>query len=167
MNSNELETEKEYQKRIVNEVRQYISCYDVLTHYSMLPENPPRMETEVLCPFHQDSKPSARVYPKDGNMWCFSCKIPVNPVSFVEKMQGFRFNQAVNMLQEVYGFKINGLGVLKKREYKTDVVANEWEAKIFALKGRLPLDKYLHMWQLYDAGYMDAERFDEIKFSKY
>lgn len=56
-----------------------VSAHDVLRHFGVsLRYSDDTQEEQILCPFHSDSKPSARVYPQEGNkasgLYCYTCQ---------------------------------------------------------------------------------------------
>ena len=58
-----------------------------------------------LCPFHNESNPSAKIYPQ--NLFCFGCGISVDVISFTQRMFGLEKPiDAVKKLNEDYGLHI-------------------------------------------------------------
>ena len=56
-----------------------VSAHDVLRHFGVeLRYNNDSQEEQILCPFHSDSIPSARVYPQQGDsqsgLYCYTCR---------------------------------------------------------------------------------------------
>lgn len=52
----------------------------------------------IHCPFHEDKKPSMKVYPKDNYFICFSCGARGKPINFVMQHQNCSFKEAVVLL---------------------------------------------------------------------
>jgi len=55
---------------------------------------------QVLCPFHDDSKPSARIYQDTNKLFCFTCHRLWDPISVVMQKSDLSFEQAVEKIQE-------------------------------------------------------------------
>ena len=50
----------------------------------------------IICPFHGDTRPSMWV--KNGFGWCFSCGEKMNSIVYLRKVNGMKFDEAVNYL---------------------------------------------------------------------
>src|SRR3990167_8767705 len=50
----------------------------------------------ILCQFHKDTRPSMWV--KNGYGYCFSCSKIMNSITYLRKVKGLKFHEAVNML---------------------------------------------------------------------
>jgi DNA primase len=59
-----------------------------------------------LCPFHKEKSPSFSVNPDSGLYHCFGCKESGDSITFVEKMDGYTFTEAVRALAERFGVAI-------------------------------------------------------------
>lgn len=56
-----------------------VSAHDVLRHFGVeLKYHDDSHEEQILCPFHSDSIPSARIHPQQGDsrsgLYCFTCR---------------------------------------------------------------------------------------------
>lgn len=62
---------------------------------------------QVLCPFHQDTRPSMRFFAADGarpqHFHCFSCDAHGHAVDLVKQVQGIEFGPAVEWLARAFG----------------------------------------------------------------
>src|SRR5208337_3629021 len=56
-----------------------------------------------LCPWHDDSKPSLQVNPDRQSFKCWVCDIGGDVFSFLMKMEGVEFREALGMLAERAG----------------------------------------------------------------
>lgn len=60
----------------------------------------------ALCPFHADTKPSLRLFPKSGtteqHYHCFSCNAHGDAISLVKQVQGSNFEEAVQWLASTF-----------------------------------------------------------------
>lgn len=59
-----------------------------------------RGEVKVLCPFHDDSKPSATVNTDKNLFHCWVCGTGYNEEQFVAKVKGITVGQAIKLLSE-------------------------------------------------------------------
>ncbi|OGJ61583.1 DNA primase [Candidatus Peribacteria bacterium RIFCSPLOWO2_01_FULL_51_18] len=73
----------------------------------------------ALCPFHNDSHPSLLVSPDKGIAYCFACQSGGDIFSFVQKIEGVDFPEALKILAEKAGVK------LTDRRPKTDVAVTK------------------------------------------
>ena len=59
-----------------------------------------------LCPWHDDSRPSLQVNPERQSFKCWVCDIGGDVFSFVMKMEGVEFREALEMLAERAGITL-------------------------------------------------------------
>src|ERR1700733_9324005 len=59
-----------------------------------------------LCPFHKERTPSFHVNPDSGLYHCFGCKESGDVLTFLERVEGYTFNEAVRTLAERAGVTI-------------------------------------------------------------
>jgi DNA primase len=59
-----------------------------------------------LCPFHKEKTPSFNVNPDSGVFHCFGCKESGDVLTFVQRMDGYTFHEAVRALAERAGIPI-------------------------------------------------------------
>ncbi|MGD0900561.1 MAG: CHC2 zinc finger domain-containing protein [Thermoguttaceae bacterium] len=60
----------------------------------------------ALCPWHDDSRPSLQVNPERQSWKCWVCDIGGDVFSFVMKMEGVEFREALSMLAERAGISL-------------------------------------------------------------
>ncbi len=68
-----------------------------------------------LCPFHDDNSPSFSVSPSKKIAKCMSCGEGGNPITFLMKIENISFNEALSILADKCGEKID-LNVVKKKD---------------------------------------------------
>ena len=61
---------------------------------------------KALCPWHHDTRPSLQVNPERQSFKCWVCDVGGDVFSFVMKMEGIAFPEALAMLAEKAGVKI-------------------------------------------------------------
>ena len=59
-----------------------------------------------LCPWHDDSRPSLQVNPERQSFKCWVCDIGGDVFSFVMKMEGVEFREALQMLADRAGVAV-------------------------------------------------------------
>ena len=68
-------------------VREHLSFHDVLAHYG-IDEHGNGDQIKIVCPFHNDHKPSCGVNLKKQVYNCFSCDAGGNALDFLAHMEG-------------------------------------------------------------------------------
>ena len=59
-----------------------------------------------LCPWHDDTRPSLQVNPERQSFKCWVCDIGGDVFSFVMKMEGVEFREALQMLADRAGIQV-------------------------------------------------------------
>ena len=59
-----------------------------------------------LCPFHDERTPSFHVRPQVGRWHCFGCNEGGDVISFVQKIDGLGFTEAVEHLAQRVGIQL-------------------------------------------------------------
>jgi DNA primase len=88
----------------VREVAERISIVDVVSEYVQLRRSGGNFLG--LCPFHGEKTPSFNVNPAREIFHCFGCGAGGNAFSFVMKMEGLSFPEAVKLLANKNGIEI-------------------------------------------------------------
>jgi DNA primase len=60
-----------------------------------------------LCPFHDEKTPSFHVTPERGFFHCFGCQEGGDVITFVQKVEGVGFAEAVERLADRYGVELH------------------------------------------------------------
>lgn len=68
-----------------------------------------------LCPFHKEKTPSFHVTPERGMFHCFGCGEHGNAITFVMKVEGLTFPEAVRRLAERAGLEVEETGSERER----------------------------------------------------
>ncbi len=61
----------------------------------------------ALCPFHNEKTPSFSLDPDDGLYYCFGCKEGGNVFTFLQKMEGITFGEALRQLAAEAGVDLS------------------------------------------------------------
>jgi DNA primase len=99
----------------VREVRDRAAILDIVSDYVGLKKS--GVNYLGLCPFHSEKTPSFNVNPVKGIYHCFGCGVGGDVVSFVMRMEGLAFPEAVRFLARRVGVVIpeRPLTALEKR----------------------------------------------------
>ena len=88
----------------VNEVRERASIVEVVADYVSLRKS--GANYQGLCPFHGEKTPSFNVNPARAIFHCFGCGVGGNVITFIMKMEGLSFPEAVKFLAKRVGVVI-------------------------------------------------------------
>lgn len=88
----------------IAEVRERAGIVEVISDY--IPLKKSGANFQGLCPFHGEKTPSFNVNPARGIFHCFGCGVGGNAVTFVMKMEGISFPEAVKQLAKRVGVEI-------------------------------------------------------------
>ncbi len=89
-------------KELIDEIKSKNDIVDVIGSYIDLNE-----KNKALCPFHDDHNASLSVHPDKQIFKCFSCGESGNVISFVEKINGVSFMEALKILADRAGIKLD------------------------------------------------------------
>lgn len=89
----------------IAEVRERAGIVEVISDYISLKKSGANFQG--LCPFHGEKTPSFNVNPARGIFHCFGCGVGGNAVTFVMKMEGISFPEAVKLLAKRVGVEID------------------------------------------------------------
>ncbi len=89
----------------IAEVRDRAGIVEVISDYISLKKSGANFQG--ICPFHGEKTPSFNVNPSRGIFHCFGCGVGGNAVTFVMKMEGISFPEAVKLLAKRVGVEID------------------------------------------------------------
>lgn len=102
----------------IREVRERASILDVVSDYVSLRKS--GANYQGLCPFHGEKTPSFNVNPARGIFHCFGCGVGGNAVTFIMKMEGLSFPEAVKVLARRVGVEIEDRPVSVAEKQRQD-----------------------------------------------
>jgi len=107
---------------IINEIKQKADIVDVISEYISLRRSGSNFK--ALCPFHDDRNPSLMVSPSKQIYKCFVCGAGGNVITFVRDYAKVSFNDAIKIVADKYGIKINYYQSddSKKKENRFDLI---------------------------------------------
>ena len=122
-----------YSDEIIDEVRQTNDIVDIISQYVHLKRS--GRNFFGLCPFHNEKSPSFSVSPDKQIFHCFGCGVGGNIFTFLTKIEGINFVEAVQMLAERSNIQLPTLEnnedsareLLKSKVYKV----NEFAANFY------------------------------------
>ena len=132
-----------YSDEIIEEVRQSNDIVDIISQYVRLKRS--GRNYFGLCPFHNEKSPSFSVSPDKQIFHCFGCGVGGNVFTFLMKIEGINFIEAVQMLAEKSQIQLptfTNSGDAAKEELKNKVYqVNEFAAQYYHQKLYLPESK--------------------------
>ena len=112
-----------YSDEIIEEVRQNNDIVDIISQYVHLKRS--GRNFFGLCPFHNEKSPSFSVSPDKQIFHCFGCGVGGNVFTFLTKIEGINFVEAIQTLAERSNIQLPTL------ENNTDSSKEELKAKVF------------------------------------
>lgn len=108
----------------IQEIKQRLPILQVLVHYGLKPDR----NNHIKCPFHEDDKPSCRIYPGTNTFHCFGCGATGDQIEFIEKYEKCSKHEAILKAKQLCGISepikaeklkakpttINGTAILTK-----------------------------------------------------
>ncbi len=91
-------------------VKQAVSIESVIGSYiDLKPEG--GGELVACCPFHDERTPSFKVTPSKGLFYCFGCHRSGDVFTFIEKIEGVTFTEAIRRVAEIGGLNPESVSV--------------------------------------------------------
>ncbi len=129
-----------YSDEILNEVRENSDIVEVISQYVHLKRS--GRNYFGLCPFHNEKSPSFSVSPDKQIFHCFGCGVGGNVFTFISKIEGIGFKEAIENLADRAGI------VLPKSENNEDSKKEELKSKVYKVNNFT--SDYYHK-RLYDS----------------
>ena len=112
-----------YSDEIIEEVRQSNDIVDIISQYVHLKRS--GRNFFGLCPFHNEKSPSFSVSPDKQIFHCFGCGVGGNVFTFLMKIEGVNFVEAVQSLAERANIQLPTI------ENSMDSAKEELKAKVY------------------------------------
>ena len=92
---------------VIRTVDDAISIFTVAAHYRLDWGYDTGRPQQVHCPMHNDSTPSARVYPGEGaGGYCWTCQQAFGPSRLAAEQEGVSITAAAHLLARRYGIDL-------------------------------------------------------------
>lgn len=133
-----------YSDEIIDEVRQTNDIVDIVSQYVHLKRS--GRNFFGLCPFHNEKSPSFSVSPDKQIFHCFGCGVGGNVFTFLMKIEGINFVEAVQTLAERSNIQLPTLEsngdsakeLLKSKVYKVnEFTANYYHQNLYEPKSKI------------------------------
>ncbi len=113
----------------VKEVSERSPILDVVGEYVNLRRS--GANYQGLCPFHGEKTPSFNVNPARNIFHCFGCGVGGNAFSFIMKMEGLAFPEAVKFLARRAGITIKNAPLLcrTRRQDERETLFRIWSCR--------------------------------------
>ena len=112
-----------YSDEILNEVRENSDIVEVISQYVHLKRS--GRNYFGLCPFHNEKSPSFSVSPDKQIFHCFGCGVGGNVFTFISKIEGIGFKEAIENLADRAGI------ILPKSTNNDESKKEELKAKVY------------------------------------
>ena len=112
-----------YSEEVLEDIRQSNDIVDVISQYVRLKRS--GRNFFGLCPFHNEKSPSFSVSPDKQIFHCFGCGVGGNIFTFISKIEGISFREAIEVLAERANIQ------LPKIENNVDSFKEELKAKVY------------------------------------
>ena len=112
-----------YSDEIIEEVRQNNDVVDIISQYVYLTRK--GRNYFGLCPFHNEKSPSFSVSPDRQIFHCFGCGVGGNVYTFLMKIEGITFKEALEQLAERANIQLPTL------ENNADTAKEELKSKVY------------------------------------
>lgn len=93
----------------IAEIKQRLSILTTLEHYGLKPNK----HHQIKCPFHEDDKPSLKVYTDTNTFNCFGCGANGDVIEFIQKKENLNKHQALVKATELTGETIKRASSIK------------------------------------------------------
>ncbi len=136
-----------YSDEIIDEVRQTNDIVDIISQYVHLKRS--GRNFFGLCPFHNEKSPSFSVSPDKQIFHCFGCGVGGNVFTFLTKIEGINFIEAVQTLAERSNIQLPVLDdkrdsakeLLKSKVYKVnEFTANYYHQNLYKPESKIAQD---------------------------
>lgn len=83
--------------------------FPVLEYYGLEDSDPGGGRMKCICPFHDESRPSASVDVDKQRFRCFACGVQGDAIDIITIQEGLEYSSAVKFLEENFGFSSKAL----------------------------------------------------------
>lgn len=98
----------------VQDVKDKIDIVDLVNQYVPLKRSGTNFKG--LCPFHKERSPSFMVHPERQSFKCFGCSEGGDAITFLQKIEGLTFPEALQMLADRVGIELKKQTLAEQHE---------------------------------------------------
>ena len=133
-----------YSDDILNEIKENNDIVEVISQYVHLKRS--GRNYFGICPFHNEKSPSLSVSPDKQIFHCFGCGIGGNVITFISKIEGIGFKEAIENLAERANISLptntsqedSRIEELKSKVYKVNLfTANYYHKRLYEPKSKI------------------------------
>jgi len=81
----------------ITEIKEKLSILRVLNHYNINTDR----HNQINCPFHEDDKPSMRIYPETNTYHCFGCGKTGDTIQFIQDKENIAKHPAIEKAKKL------------------------------------------------------------------
>lgn len=100
-----------YDPELFQKVKQSVTMEQVAEYYGLEINR----KGLCLCPFHQDTNPSLKIYPNGKGFFCFTCGVGGDPVTFAARYRGIRNVEAAKELAEAFQIPVQAPSTYREK----------------------------------------------------
>jgi DNA primase/energy-coupling factor transporter ATP-binding protein EcfA2 len=120
----------------IPDIKKNLPITTVLAHYGIKIDK----NSHIKCPFHEDDKPSCKIYPDTNTYNCFGCGKTGDVIQFIQDKENCSKHEALKIAAELAGEEIQNNSAMGIALPKAESVETENFAELFAKqKEGLPL----------------------------
>lgn len=118
----------------ISQIKERVDIVDIISSYLTLKKAGSNFKAN--CPFHNEKSPSFMVSPERQTFKCFGCGEGGDVFTFIEKMEGIDFYNALKLLADKTGVKLEKSVKYGEKEFKSDrktriYEINDWAKRLF------------------------------------
>lgn len=128
----------DYDPELYRKVKEGVSMQQVAEYYGLKVNR----KGLCLCPFHQDQRPSMKIYPDGKGYYCFSCGSGGDQIKFVARYQDVGNYEAAKELAAAFGIPINVPVTYREKREAEKAQRQRRELVAFVQRSKMYLTAY-------------------------
>ncbi|MBS5088697.1 MAG: hypothetical protein KHZ36_13090 [Clostridiaceae bacterium] len=128
----------DYDPELYRKVKEGVSMQQVAEYYGLKVNR----KGLCLCPFHQDQRPSMKIYPDGKGYYCFSCGSGGDQIKFVARYQDVGNYEAARELAVAFGIPINIPVTYREKREAEKAQRQRRELAAFVKRSKMYLTAY-------------------------
>lgn len=128
---------KDYDPELYRKVKEAVSMQQAVEYCGLHVQN-----GKCLCPFHQDRRPSMKIYPDGKGYYCFSCGSGGDLIKFVARYRDVRNYEAAKELAGAFGVLVQVPVTYREKREAEKRRRHQRELDQFVRRSRMYLTAY-------------------------